>query len=54
MVLLNPNPAKKVKLPKDLSALMGIPYCDIIFDKFALGDETGCERFRRLRLLGFV
>ena len=28
--------------------------CNPIFDKFAVGDESGCERFRRLRLLGYV
>ena len=28
--------------------------CNPIFDKFAYGSEDGCERFRRLRLLGYV
>lgn len=28
--------------------------CNPIFDKFAYGDEDGCERFRRLRLLGYI
>ena len=28
--------------------------CDPIFDKFAFELEDGCERFRRLRLLGYV
>lgn len=54
MSLLNSIPAKRVKLPRDLSTLMSIPYCEAIFDKFALGDENGCDRFRRLRLLGHV
>jgi len=28
--------------------------CNPIFDKFAYGDENGCERFLRLRLLGHL
>lgn len=28
--------------------------CDPRFDKFAKGNENGCERFRRLWLLGYV
>jgi hypothetical protein len=28
--------------------------CEPIFEKFAYGDEDGCERFRRLRLLGYL
>lgn len=28
--------------------------CDPIYEHLAYGDEDGCERFRRLRLLGYV
>lgn len=28
--------------------------CNPLFDKFTLGLEDGCERFKRLRLLGYV
>jgi hypothetical protein len=29
-------------------------FCDPLYDKFAYGNETGCERFRRLWVLGYV
>lgn len=28
--------------------------CNPIFDKHAYGNEDGCDRFRRLRLLGYI